>query len=209
MLQDNHHALARYNHLFDNQQYQAIANQLTIDLQVKRESLRVSDIMNLISDVALNLNGHSDYVDTWIKLATICGQNRISIATIDMIYDYLLVYQQSSDTQVEDFQLTAKGLLKAYESKEALQSAISCANGVHGWRGRMAYDLLTVSDYLVQVAIQLLINGNPSYIQEKLHLAIQRLLGALHEGLQHSKRPKLFDFSNKQFPDTKTIKRYD
>ena len=200
MLQDNQHALARYNRLFDNHQYQAIANQLAIDLQVERESLRVSDIMNLVSDVALDLNGHSDYGDAWVKLATICGQKDISIITIDMIYDYLLIYQQSSDTQVEDFQLTAKGLLKAYESKETLQAAISCANGVHGWRGHMAYDLLTASDYLVQVAIQLLINGNLSYIREKLHLAIQRLLGALHERLQHSKRPKLFDFNDKQFP---------
>jgi len=200
MLQDNHHALARYNRLFDNQQYQAIANQLAIDLQVERESLRVSDIMNLVSDVALDLNGHSDYGDAWVKLATICGQNYSSIITIDMIYDYLLIYQQSSDTQVEDFQLTAKGLLKAYESKEALQSAISCANGVHGWRGRMAYDLLTASDHLVQVAIQLLINGNLSYIREKLHLTIQRLIGALYEGLQHSKHPNLFDFSDMQFP---------
>ena len=69
-----------------------------------------------------------------------------SVATIDRIYTYLLTYQQPGDNTADDFQLTAK-------------AAVSCTNGVHGWRGRMAYQLFAASDYLVQAAVQLLINS--------------------------------------------------
>ena len=200
MFHDNTQALARYNSLFNNQLYQAIAAQLAIDLRLERDSMRVSDMMNEVTNVALSLVGHSHYADAWMKLATLCGQNGISIIAIDMIYNYLLIYQQPTDTRADDFQMTARCLLKAYEATDALRSAVSCANAVHGWRGRMAYDLLAAADYLTQTAVQLLMHGNLSYICEKLQHGIQRITGALHEGLRHSKRPNLFDFSDANFP---------
>jgi hypothetical protein len=141
-----------------------------------------------------------NYGDAWVKLALICGQSGISIVAIDMIYNYLLIYKQPADTRAEDFQMTAKGLLKAYEATDALRSAVSCANGVHGWRGRMAYDLLAASDYLTQTAVQLLIHGNLSYIREILNLGLRRIVGALHEGIRHSERPELFDCHEIEFP---------
>lgn len=200
MIPDNTQALARYNSLFNNQHYQAIAAQLAIDLHLERDSMRVSDMCNMITDTALSLCQHSHYADAWIKLATICGQNAVSIVAIDMIYNYLLIYQQSADTRADDFQMTAKCLLKAYESADTLRAAVSCANAVHSWRGRMAYDLLSAADYLTQTAVQLLSDGNQSYIREKLQHGIRRITGALHEGIRHSKRPNLFDFSNTHFP---------
>ena len=206
MLHDNTQALARYNSLFNNQQYQAIAAQLAIDLRTERDSMRISDMMNEVTNVALSLVGHSHYDDAWIKLATICGQTGISIVAIDMIYNYLLIYQQPADMRVDDFQMTAKCLLKAYEAMDALRASVSCANGVHGWRGRMAYDLLSASDYLVQTAVQLLIHGNLSYIREKLQMGLKRIVGALHEGLRHSERPELFDCHDIEFPTQQASK---
>jgi hypothetical protein len=200
MLHDNQHALARYNSLFDNQQYQAIAHSIADDLRLERESVRVSDIMNAVTDTALLLCQHSHYIDAAIKLAALCGQNGISIATIDRIYTYLLIYQQPGDNTADDFQLTAKALLKAYELSDPLKAAVSCTNGVHGWRGRMAYQLFAASDYLVQAAVQLLMHGNEAYIREKLHHGLQRLTGALHEAVRHSPRPDRFDFSETVFP---------
>lgn len=51
----------------------------------------------------------------------------------------------------------------------------------------MAYQLFAASDYLVQVAVQLLIDGNLSSICEKLHHGLLRLTGALHQRTwQHS-----------------------
>jgi hypothetical protein len=41
-------ALNRYNRLFDNGQYTAIAAMLAADLRAEHESIRVSDAMNLI-----------------------------------------------------------------------------------------------------------------------------------------------------------------
>ena len=200
-MSDNKQALARYNKLFNNQKYQEVAQRLATDLRVERDSVRVADAMNCLTDTALFLCGHSHYADAWVKLATFCGQNAVSIATIDLIYSYLLIFQQASATDADDFVLTAKALLNAYKSVDSLRAAVSCANGVHGWRGRMAYDLLAASDYLMQAAVQLLINGNLSYIREKLQHGVKRITGALHEGMRHSDRPEMFDFSYKDFPN--------
>ncbi len=194
-------ALNRYNRLFDNGQYTAIAVMLATDLRIERESIRVSDAMNLITDMALSLNGHPHYELAWLKLATFCGQNAVTISTIDAIYTYLLIFQQTKDTRADDFEGTAKGLLKSYESLDMLRAAVSCANVVHGWRGRMAYELLAAADYLMQSAIQLLIHGNLSYIREKLQSGLRRLTGALYEGVRESDTPTLFNFKGTYFPD--------
>ena len=79
-------ALNRYNRLFDNGQYTAIAVMLAADLHADRDSSRVADAMNLITDLALSLNGHPHYDAAWLKLAAFCGQNAVTIPTIDAIY---------------------------------------------------------------------------------------------------------------------------
>jgi hypothetical protein len=194
-------ALNRYNGLFDNQQYTAIAAMLASDLHADRDSSRVADVMNLITDMALSLNGHPHYEAAWLKLATFCGQNAVTIPTIDAIYTYLLLYQQAKDTRADDFEATAKALLKTYESVDTLRAAVSCASGVHGWRGRMAYELLAAADCLTQAAIQLLLHGNLSYIREKLQSGLRRLTGALYEGIRESDTPAMFNFKETYFPD--------
>ncbi len=193
-------ALKRYNRLFDNEKYTAIAALLAADLREDRDSARLADTMNLVTDTALSLCQHPYYEQAWLKLATFCGQNAITIPTIDAIYTYLLIYQQVADTRADDFECTAKALLKAYEANDTLRTAVSCANGVHGWRGRMAYELLAASDYLTQAAVQLLMHGNLSYIREKLQSGLRRLNGALYEGVRHSESPDAFEFQNTHFP---------
>jgi hypothetical protein len=195
-------ALNRYNRLFDNHQYQAIAALLAADLRVDRESIRLSDAMNLITDVALSLNGHPHYQMAWLKLATFCGQNAITIPTVDAIYTYLLLFQQMKDTRADDFEGTAKALLKAYLTTDTLRAAVSCANGVHGWRGRMAYELLAAADYFTQAAVQLLMHGDLAYIREKLQSRLRRITGALYEGVRHSDTPAMFNFKCTYFPDS-------
>jgi hypothetical protein len=193
-------ALNRYNRLFDNGQYTAIATMFAADLRSDRESSRVADAMNLVTDTALALCQHPHYEQACLKLATFCGQNAITIPTIDAIYTYLLLYQQVKDTRADDFEGTAKALLKSYESMDTLRAAVFCANGVHGWRGRMAYELLAAADYLTQAAVQLLMHGNLSYIREKLQSGLRRLTGALYEGVRHSESPDAFDFQSTHFP---------
>jgi hypothetical protein len=194
-------ALNRYNRLFDNGQYTGIAERLAADLRVDRNSVRVADAMNLVTDTALSLCQHPHYELAWLKLATFCGQNGISIPTIDAIYTYLLIFQQVRDTRADDFEATAKALLKAYETADTLRAVVSCANGVHGWRGRMAYELLAAADYLTQAAVQLLMHGSLSYIREKLQSGLRRITGALYEGIRESDTPTLFNFKGTYFPD--------
>jgi len=194
-------ALNRYNRLFDNGQYTGIAERLAADLRVSRDSVRVADAMNLVTDAAFMLCSHPHYELAWLKLATFCGQNAVTIPTIDAIYTYLLLFQQVKDTRADDFEGTAKALLKAYETADTLRAAVSCANGVHGWRGRMAYELLAAADYLTQAAVQLLMHGNPSYIREKLQSGLRRLTGALYEGIRESDTPAIFNFKATYFPD--------
>jgi hypothetical protein len=193
-------ALNRYNRLFDNGQYTAIAAMLAADLRTSRDSERTAAAINLVTDAALMLCQHPHYELAWLKLATFCGQIAVSIPTIDAIYTYLLIFQQVRDTHADDFEATAKALLKAYETTDALRAAVSCANGVHGWRGRMAYELLAAADYLTQAALHLLMHGNLSYIREKLQSGLRRLTGALYEGVRHSDQPRLFDFASTYFP---------
>jgi hypothetical protein len=157
--------------------------------------------MNLVTDTALALCQHPHYELAWLKLATFCGQNAITIPTIDAIYNYLLIFQQVKDTRADDFEGTTKALLKSYESLDTLRAAVSCANGVHGWRGRTAYELLAAADYLTQAAIQLLMHGNLSYIREKLQSGLRRLTGALYEGIRESNTPAMFNFKTTYFPD--------
>jgi len=194
-------ALNRYNRLFDNGQYTAIAMMFAADLRCNRESSRVADAMNLVTDTALALCQHPHYELAWLKLATFCGQNVVTIPTIDAIYTYLLIFQEVKDTRTDDFEGTAKALLKSYESLDTLRAGVSCANSVHGWRGRMAYDLLAAADYLTQAAIQLLMHGNLSYIREKLQSGLRRLTGALYEGIHESDTPSMFNFKATYFPD--------
>jgi hypothetical protein len=66
----------------------------------------------------------------------------LEFTTIDAIHDYLLIFHQPDDTRADDFEMTAKAPLKAYEAQDVLRGGVSCANGVHSWQGRMAYDLL-------------------------------------------------------------------
>jgi hypothetical protein len=194
-------ALDRYNRLFDNTQYAAIAAMLATDLRADRESSRVSDAMNFITDTALALCQHPHYETAWLKLATFCGQNAVTIPTIDAIYSYLLIFQQVKDTRADDFEGTAKALLKAYETTDTLRASVSCANGVHGWQGRMAYELLAAADYLTQAALHLLMHGDLSYIREKLQHGLRRITGALYEGVRYSSAPTLFNFKGTYFPD--------
>ncbi len=194
-------ALNRYNRLFDNDTYTAIADMLAADLRTSRDSERTADAVNLVTDTALALCQHPHYELAWLKLATFCGQNAVTIPTIDAIYTYLLLFQQTKDTRADDFEGTAKALLKAYETTDTLRAAVSCANGVHGWRGRMAYELLAAADYLTQSAIQLLMHGNQSYIREKLQSSLRRVTGALYEGIRESDTPAMFNFKAIYFPD--------
>ena len=198
-MNDSQQVLRHYNSHFDNQKYQAIANQLAQDLRCERESMRFSDTMNLITNAALQISGHPHYEEACLKLAIFCSQNKISVTIIDRIADFLRGFQINSDTIIDNFEATAKAILRSYVGYDTLHSAATMANGIHSWQGRVAYHILVATEYLTQAAIHLLMHGNSSYIHEKLGHGIRHLGYAFREGISKSNQPEHFDFSAADF----------
>ncbi|MBE2268510.1 MAG: hypothetical protein IAE80_09800 [Anaerolinea sp.] len=201
MTQDlNTTAMQRYHDRFDNDQYSAIGELLASNLYTERDDQRVIDGMIAVQNTAFELCEHSDFDEAWHKLAVFCGQHSISFHTVDAMRDFLRRFSHD-DTRIDDFEATAKGMLRAYSGLDDLKTATAHANGVHGWRGRMAYELLAAVEYLTHTAITLLAHGDETYTREKLKNGLHRITGALYEGVRHSEQPSLYNFRSTYFPD--------
>lgn len=201
MTQDlNTAAMQRYHYRFDNHQYNAIGEFLTSNLNADRDDQRVVDGMIAVQNTAFELCGYSDYDGAWHVLAVFCGRASLSLHTVDAMRDFLRRFAPD-DAHIDDFEATAKALLIAYRGLDDLKTATAHANGVHSWRGRMAYELLAAVEYLTHAAITLLAHGDESYIREKLRNGLHRITGALYEGVRHSQQPSLYNFHSTYFPD--------
>ncbi len=192
--------MQRYHDRFDAAQYNAIGEFLASNLNADRDESRVVDILISLQNTAFGLCDHPDFATAWHLLAVQCGQNYLSFYTVDAMRDFLRRFAPD-DVRIDDFEATAKGMLRAYSGLDDLKTATAHANGVHSWQGRMAYELLAAIDYLTQTAIQLLAHGDESYSREKLHKGLNRITGALYEGIRHSENPTLYNFKSTYFPD--------
>lgn len=193
-------AMQRYHDHFDAAQYNAIGEFLASNLNADRDESRVVDILVGLQNTAFGLCDHPDFATAWHPLAVQCGQNFLSFHTVDAMRDFLRRFALD-DVRIDDFEATAKGMLRAYSGLDDLKTATAHANGVHSWQGRMAYELLAAVDYLTQTAIQMLARGDESYAREKLHNGLNRITGALYEGVRHSDQPALYNFKSTYFPD--------
>lgn len=201
MTQDlNAAAWQRYHDCFDNDQYSAISEFLASNLNADRDDQRVVDRMIDVQNTAFELCGHPDFNGAWHKLAAFCGQNSLSFHTVDAIRDFLRRFSRD-DARIDDFEATSKGILRAYSGLDDLKTATAHANGVHGWRGRMAYGLLAAVEYFTLTAVQLLAHGDETYIREKLRNGLNHITGALYEGVRHSQQRSLYNFKSTYFPD--------
>lgn len=190
----------QYHRLYDNGQYLALTDLLARDLGCDAESPPVTDFMNTITDAALALCGDAHRSDAPQRLAVLCGQDGISPEAVDAVARYLTRFEPPWNTRVADFAATAKALLIGYSVREALRNAAAHANGIHAWRGRAAYELLSASDALTQAALQLLQRGEDTYIREKLQNGLSRITWALYEGVAHADAPEAYDLSSTHFP---------
>ncbi|MBE2270193.1 MAG: hypothetical protein IAE80_18285 [Anaerolinea sp.] len=190
--------LERYHAHFDAAQYNAIRELLDSNLYI-RDDRRLIDGMNALQDTCLEVCGHPDFDGAWQRLAVFCGVNALSIHTVDAMRDFLRRFA-AEDPRIDDFEATAKALLLAYRGLDDLKTATSHANGIHSWRGRVAYELLAAVDYLTQAAIHLLMHGDDAYIHEKLQSGLRRITGALYEAIHHSDHPALYNFKSTYFP---------
>lgn len=201
MTQDlNTTAMQRYHDRFDNDPYNAIGEFLASNLNTDQDDQRVVDGMIAVQNVAFELCAHPDFDGAWHILAVFCGRTYLSLYTVDAIRDFLRRFAPE-DARIDDFEATAKAMLIAYRGLDDLKTASTHANGVHGWRGRMAYELLAAVEYLTHAAIMLLAHGDETYIREKLRNGLHRITGALYEGVRHSQQRSLYNFKSTYFPD--------
>ncbi len=193
-------ALQHYHAHFDNVRYLAIAEFIAANLYADRTDARVVNLLISTQNAALELCGHPHHSGAGHTLAVHCGNHFLSLHTIDAMRDFLHLFKED-DARIDDFELTAKAILKAYSGLDDIKTAVAHANGVHGWQGRMAYDLLAAADYFIRAAVQLLSHEDAAYTHEKLRGGLNRITGALYEGIRHSPEPSRYNFKSIYFPD--------
>lgn len=205
-------AMSFYNDHFNNLRYGNVADMVAADLHQPREAQRVTDIMNQVTDAALEVCLHPAHQGACQALAVSCADNNLTEATITAMYDYLnlyypvekkLAYLAIASDRISNFGATGKAMLKSYAGLNLISAAASHANGISHWRGRMAYDLLCAAEYIIRAAINLLAQHDESYGSEKLRTAMARLTGALYEAVRHSNTAKLWDMHSVYFPTEK------
>jgi len=192
-------AMQRYHDRFDNDQYNAIGEFVASNLNADRNDERVVDLLVAVQNAVLDLCGHADHAGAWHILAVQCGRNYLSVHTVDAMRDFLRPFDPD-DTRVDDFEATAKAMILAYRALADLKTATAHANGVHSWQGRMAVDLLAAVELFTQGAITSLAHDDETYTREKLHRGLNRITGALYEGVRHSEQPSLYNFRSTYFP---------
>ena len=193
-------AMQRYHDRFDSVKYNTVAEFLASNLNAERGDPRVIDGMLMLQEAALELCGKPDSNGACHRLAVYCGQNFLSFHTVDAMRDFLRLFAPD-DVRIDDFEATAKAMMRAYSGLDDLKTAAVHANGVHSWRGRMAYELLAAIEYLIHAAILLLSHEDDGYIREKVHRALNRITGALYEAIRHSDQPARYNFRSVYLPD--------
>jgi hypothetical protein len=188
-------ALARYHTAFDNALYSDMAALIASSLNADRDDDRVMDLLVAAQNAAFELCEHPVHRGAWHILALRCGNCFLSFHTVDVIRDFLHLFAPN-DTRIDDFEATAKALLRAYSGLDDLKTATAHANSVHSWQGWMAYELFAAVDDLTYAATLLLAHEDDGYIREKLQNGLTRIKRGLYEGVHHSPNPTLYDFTD-------------
>jgi hypothetical protein len=92
---------------------------------MSRDSVPVAEAMNRMTDTALPLCQHPYDEMAWLHLASFCGQNAISIPTMDAIDAYGRCFQPKREIRAADFEMTAKALLKPCETIDSRRAAVA------------------------------------------------------------------------------------
>jgi hypothetical protein len=196
-------AMKRYHERFDSKLYNTMGEFIASNLNAERDEECVVALVVAAQNGGLELCGHPDLIGALHTLAVQCGRNHISLHTVDAIWRFLRAFNPD-DTRLDDFEVTAKAILRAYSALDDLKSATAHANGVHSWQGRAAYELLAAVELFSHAAIALLAHDDETYTHEKLHAGLNRITGALYEGVRGSQHPRLFNFKSTHFPDERS-----
>ena len=192
-------AMQRYHDRFDSRLYSTMCEFIASNLNAESDDENVVSLLAAAQNGALELCGHPDHFGAVHMLAVQCGRSFLSVHTVDAIWRFLRAFNED-DARLDDFEATAKAILLAYSALDDLKTATAHANGVHSWQGRMAYELLAAVQLFAHGTIALLAHDDEAYTREKMHAGLNRITGALHEGIRGSEVPHLYDFRSIYFP---------
>jgi hypothetical protein len=139
----------KYNARYNNQTYQAVRESLMKDLQVDNNNLTVSDIMNALTDAALQIAGaHTG--DKLVVLIRVCHSYAVRPETIRLMSQHLENFEESGDIKSADFENSALVLYHLRELRPLLAPAVSVSSALHGWRGRMVHYLIMSAKLMLE-----------------------------------------------------------
>jgi hypothetical protein len=204
-------ALERYSAAYDNAIYMDIRHRIVVDIfgenadyAVHEADQQVVDLMNALQHVCLQCCGAAQNRGAHIAFAELSAWATLSDETINTILAFLWRFEREGSTIAADFEGTAKALITTHQAIKTVNMATAHTNGVHSWQGRMAYHLLAAVEYLLRASELLLEHHDDGdYIREKLKCGLNRITGALYEGVRSSDSPALFNFKGTYFPDEK------
>lgn len=191
--------MQRCHDRFDFRLHSTMCEFIASNLNAERDDKDVVLLLAAAHNGALELCGDPDHFGAVHMFAVQCGRSFLSVHTADAIWRFLRAFNEE-DARLDEFEATAKAILLAYSALDDLKTATAHANGVHSWQGSMAYELLGANNLLAHGAIALLSHDDEAYTHEKVHLGLNRITGALYEGIRGSEAPRLYDFRSVYFP---------
>lgn len=201
----NQHKIAaeKYNMRYSNATYAAVQRAVITDLYGSFDQLEErlghetpNRLMNAVTDAASEICDWPGFEGGIQRLLSEVLRHPLSDETLDLIVVHLKRFQNIDNTYAEDFRSTVKAMRHLHQAQPQLLDATGAASDIHNWQGRSAHDLLASAHFMTEAADLLLQHHtDTAYIAEKLQKGLNRLNGALEEGMQYSDTPSNFDLS--------------
>lgn len=185
-------AYTHYNSHYNNETYKAVQVALVRDLwgaPADERSLEVAlkiepihGLLNLLTDVCLELSGHPEMAGRRDRLIRALVDAQVSPEVVRQMGQHMENFELDGSIFSADFENTTLALLQIEQIN--LYPAKTHTSTIHSQAGNAANDLIASAEYLLQVA-KLLLMGEPSqvYMNEKMRQA-ERHLGYAKDAMQ-------------------------
>jgi|GEM_PF-2963740 len=181
-------AMTHYHAHYNNATYQAIQIAVVRDLcgayQAQEPKLleralaltEINALLNLVTDVALEVSVHPDMVGRQGRLLRAILNAHLSETTVRRMGEHFENFVVSDSTFSPDFEHCATAALRVHAGLEAVYSMTTQTSDIHSKAGNAAHQMLWAAYHLLRTS-ELLLSGEPSavYINEQIHAAERRV----------------------------------
>ena len=181
--------MTHYHAHYNNDTYQAIQIAVVRDLcgayqpqepKLLERALALTEIntlLNLVTDVALEVSGHPDMVGRRERLLRAILNAGFSETTVHRMGEHFENFVVSGSTYSTDFENSAIAALRVHAGMDIVYGMTSHTSDIHSKTGNAAHQMLWAAYHLLRTA-ELLLSGEPSaaYINEQIHAAEHRMV---------------------------------